>query len=159
MAKKQRPLIERLEHRYLLSASLSLGGSQSISPTPPEALDQAAPVGGHQAESMTAVDPTNPLNVATVVTKYGFTTLLYYSRDGGKTWNSRVINLYSSDDPCVAFDNPEKGSGTEKALCLRCDTVTGWDTSGNGAAHELSYLGISYRWLNASKGHQRLLLD
>jgi hypothetical protein len=108
-SRRTRPRLEGLEDRTLFAAQLVLSGSQTLVVNANVAVNTSS----SQTESEMQVDinPTNPLNLA------GFThnlqnfneMQLFFSTNGGTTWNRRVVNGDGFGtgfrfDPSVAFD-------------------------------------------------------
>jgi hypothetical protein len=123
------PTIETLEARQLLSASLSFSGTQAI--TPSTALnvsnDYNETNSGWQDETSLAINPANPLNVAGLAVHYGRSDGnhnqldLYYTTDGGATWNTSVID--GADDGIVDVPN-------ERIVLVRSDPAVVFDDEG-----------------------------
>jgi hypothetical protein len=107
-------LFEALERRLQLSASLSLSGTQTI--TPGSVVNASADSSAWQSEMSVAVDTTNPLRVAAfshrAQTNYDFNRIdVFYSTDGGANWTVNAIDgnddglgTGSRGDPTITFD-------------------------------------------------------
>ncbi|MCW3062682.1 MAG: BNR/Asp-box repeat protein, partial [Capsulimonas sp.] len=105
---------EPLEIRMLLSASLSLSGLQTI--TPSSAIDVSNDAANYQSEMSADINPHNPLNVAGISHRIAsdLSTIsidVFYSNNGGDTWTTN--NIDGSDDslglgirfdPSIKFD-------------------------------------------------------
>lgn len=113
------PRFESLEQRLQFSATFAFSGAQVINSG--SALDLNNPSTSiHEAEILTAVNPTNPLNIVGITgSGSSFLTFFYWTFDGGKTWNKRgladLVNGHTFDgevpppnggwyDGSVAFD-------------------------------------------------------
>jgi hypothetical protein len=103
--------IESLEPRTLLSAALSLAGTQTVlgSVNVRVSIDAAT----QQSEMSVAVNPANPLNIVAFTHRIGASATMgtYYTFDGGNTWTTKIIdnsvdgfNGTFRFDPTIAFD-------------------------------------------------------
>jgi hypothetical protein len=101
--------LEALEDRTLFAAQLVLSGPQTLAANANVAVNTSA--SQTESEMQVSVNPTNPLNLA------GFThnlqnfneMQLFFSTNGGATWNRRAVNGDGFGagfrfDPSVAFD-------------------------------------------------------
>jgi cytoskeletal protein CcmA (bactofilin family) len=108
-----RPYLEGLEDRTLPSASVTVSVSDSAALVANPDLRVYSTRPPDESEMSVAVNPTNPLNIA------GFTHNLFnpdemsvfYSTDGGSSWNRTVIGAGNDNggagkrtDPAIAFD-------------------------------------------------------
>ena len=109
---------ERLEDRRLLTASLSLAGTQTL--VAGTNIDASVDHASQQQNMSIDINPTNPLHVTGVSERNTPTTGtslgLYRSSDGGLTWATTTI------------DNSVDSFG---AASMRFDPVLGYDASGN----------------------------
>ncbi len=114
---KSRLLFEPLEDRRMLTASLSLAGTQTL--VAGTNIDASNDHASQQQNMAIDINPTNPLHVTGVSERNTPTTGtalgLYRSADGGRTWATTTI------------DNSIDSFG---AASTRFDPVLGYDGSG-----------------------------
>ena len=116
-SRRSRLAIEPLEDRRLLTASLSLAGTQTL--VAGTNIDASADHATQQQNMSIDINPINPLHVAGVSERNTPTTGtslgLYRSLDGGASWTTTTI------------DNAVDGFGTAST---RFDPVLGYDATG-----------------------------
>jgi Ca2+-binding RTX toxin-like protein len=108
-------VVEPLETRLQLSASLTLNGAQTI--TPGSVVNASNDPNNYQSEMSVTVNPTNPLNLVGFSHRadppgYTFDAMdVFYSTDAGATWTTTTIDenadglgFASRFDPTVSFD-------------------------------------------------------
>jgi hypothetical protein len=121
-------MLEALEDRTLLSATLLLGGTQTLVPntnidvtdnaTPSEAMTATT----NEAEMVVDINPTNPLNVVGFV--HNTSTLnqiqVFFSTDGGANWTRRLITS-TSPGPGSGIFSDGLGLGTRFDPAIKFD--------------------------------------
>ena len=116
-SRRSRLVIEPLEDRRMLTASLSLAGAQTL--VAGTNIDASADHASQQQNMSIDINPINPLHVAGVSERNTPTTGtslgLYRSLDGGVSWTTTTI------------DNAVDGFGTAST---RFDPVLGYDATG-----------------------------